>query len=234
MPPVPVEDIAERLLDLSIVRDEEIEEAEGEVVLGCIRPGTKEIVLNQRHAAAFEQHPGRERYTIGHEIGHADVYGEVAVASQHEVFRGLAMMHTPKKSSATRGTVQVVRAAFTPQMAAMLARCTPDVKAEVLPRLRDAEVKAASGADSPLVRRAVEHYAATLLMPRDLLTAVIRDEQVDLTAAGAISRLARRFVVSWSAMRIQLEELGLIHGIDESTGRVLLEDPRQRDQMKLF
>src|SRR5919108_623547 len=96
----------------------------------------------------------------------------------------------------------------------------PAVRHEVMRHLRDEErARIAEGQDSPLVRRAVSHYAAHLLMPADRLRQEARD--LDLSRWPSVTELARRFLVSKESMRIQLEDISLIHGVDENN-RILL------------
>jgi hypothetical protein len=233
-PPVPVEHVAEHLLGLAISY-EAVEELDGEEILGCLRPETGEIVLNENHTDRFRDVPGTERHTIGHECGHADVFGEVAKATM-PTLPGLAASHHTKKRSSLRGDVRVLRVQMNAAMRAQLGRCAPDVRAEVLRRweLRDRDEQrrqVAAGADTPLVRRAVDHYAATLLMPRDLVRRAA--EGLDLTRWSSVDLLARQFVVSKQAMLIQLETLGLIHGVSPDR-QILLHDPAEASQISLL
>jgi IrrE N-terminal-like domain len=59
--PVPVEQIAEDLLGLSVAESEELQ------VSGVLLPAQREIWLN---AGEARQSPGRRRFTIAHEVGH--------------------------------------------------------------------------------------------------------------------------------------------------------------------
>lgn len=68
-PPVPVEWIAEHLLDLNIVWDALALHADAPV-LGGLDPLRAEIVLNERERRRFEAFPGLEAFTLAHEIGH--------------------------------------------------------------------------------------------------------------------------------------------------------------------
>lgn len=67
--PVPVEDIIERTMGLTILYDE-IEEPAGTMILGALSPSDRLIVLNERHVALFEEVVGPEKFTIAHELGH--------------------------------------------------------------------------------------------------------------------------------------------------------------------
>ena len=225
--PVPVEHVAEHVLGLSISYDD-IEEREGETILGCLRPETREIVLNERHADRFRENPGTERHTICHECGQADLFGDVASATEQLCVPELMADYWPRKRSAARGEVNVLRVLFDEQLRGR----SPAVRTEVMRRWQERERQRISGGeDSPLVRRAVDHYAATLLMPEDLLRAEARG--MDLSRWSSVSELARRFAVSKESMRIQLEQLGLVYGVDEHN-RILLQDPKEADQLGLL
>ena len=67
--PVLVENIVEQVLDLDFDWDE-IEEQPGELILGRLDATNKTILLNEKHLPLFEEKPGLERSTIGHEAGH--------------------------------------------------------------------------------------------------------------------------------------------------------------------
>ena len=64
--PVPVENIVEQILDLDFDWID-IEEQRGEMILAGLVPEDRRIVLNTRHMELFEEKPGLERSTIGHE-----------------------------------------------------------------------------------------------------------------------------------------------------------------------
>jgi hypothetical protein len=72
-PPVPIDRVAEKVLGLDFLW-EPIDELPGEVILGGIQPQKRLIVLNEKHRALFEEKPGLERSTKGHEMGHWDLY----------------------------------------------------------------------------------------------------------------------------------------------------------------
>lgn len=220
-PPVPVEFVVEHILDLHL-RWEVIDEDPEESIFACLRPETGEIVLNEAHRNRFSEQPGFERFSIAHEAGHADVFGAVREAGQMGLLTDLP--YRPQRRSATNGDVFSLHA--------RLRELSPEVRTDVMQGLaaRERERRAA-GTDSPLERRAVDHYAAVLLMPV---------EQVH-TAASArtlksrrdIGGLADTFMVSTTAMRIRLEELGLIYGVAPD-GTILASDPATQFQGSLF
>lgn len=214
-PPIPVDFIAEHLLDLRISW-EQINEKDSEVIFACLRPDSRELVLNERHRSRFANYPGLERFSKAHEIGHADVFALGALASQIPLLaRG---QYLPVRRTATKGDVTLIQ----PYLRHLPPQARADVFEGIAAWERD---RKASGEDSPLVRRAVDHYAAVLLMPGDLVAREAAGR--DLATPKEVSALAGRFVVSVAAMRIRLKELGLIFGVDD-TGRVLLDDPNKQ------
>ena len=68
-PPVPVEWLAEHVLDLCIVWDA-LPTDEAAPVLGGLDPVRGEIVLNEAEARRFAAFPGLEVFTLAHEVGH--------------------------------------------------------------------------------------------------------------------------------------------------------------------
>lgn len=68
-PPIPVEWIAEHLLNLNIVWDALPAGSEAPVLAG-LDPVRGEIVLNEAERRRFAAFPGLESFTLAHEIGH--------------------------------------------------------------------------------------------------------------------------------------------------------------------
>ena len=75
--PVPIDYLAEQVLGLDLLWDE-VQELPGELILGAIMPARKLIILNELRRDYMEQHPGLERSTKGHEMGHWDLYVDKA------------------------------------------------------------------------------------------------------------------------------------------------------------
>ncbi len=73
IPPVPVEKIADFLLDLSL-EWLDIPDTVEEPILAYLQPDSKTIRLNERRLAYFEQYPGTYEYTLAHEIGHYQLH----------------------------------------------------------------------------------------------------------------------------------------------------------------
>ena len=72
-PPVPVEDIADGLLDLRILWDS-VSEAAGTSTLAGLEPGERLIKFNESRRKVFEEKPGLYNTVLGHEIGHSELH----------------------------------------------------------------------------------------------------------------------------------------------------------------
>ncbi|MEW5957262.1 MAG: ImmA/IrrE family metallo-endopeptidase [Chloroflexota bacterium] len=72
-PPVPVEKIADFLLELNL-EWLDIPDTELAPILAYLDPGSKTIRLNERRLAHFEQYPGTYEFTLAHEIGHYQLH----------------------------------------------------------------------------------------------------------------------------------------------------------------
>ena len=220
-PPIPVEFVVEHILELHL-RWEVIEEEPNETIFACLRPATREIVLNELHRVRFRDQPGLERFSIAHEAGHADVFALVLEAEQIGLLAGHE--YRPQRRSATNGDVVSLHA--------RLRELPSPIRTEVMLGVAALErERRAAGADSPLERRAVDHYAAVLLMPAEQVRSAVAAKR--LTTRRDIRELAETFVVSTTAMRIRLEELGLIRGVTDD-GSILVAEPADGEQGSLF
>jgi hypothetical protein len=225
-PPVPVDHVIEQALRLTITYDV-IEEDPDEEILGCLRPAAREIVLNERHIDRFKRNPGVERFTKGHEAGHADVFAASAIATEQVPIFPATIYH-PRQKSAMKGPVSVLGI----RLAEKLRGRSREVKFEVMRLVRERErERYIQGQDTPLERRAVDHYAAVLLMPEDVVRATVTGH--DLSHWSTIRQFAEYFEVSVQAFRIRLEELGLIYGVDDSN-QILLTNPAEEGQLRLL
>ena len=72
-PPVPMNRIIERHLDLKFDWDE-IPDTDEEMILACLDPIEKRINMNSRHRDHFETYIGSEEYTLAHEVGHWEMH----------------------------------------------------------------------------------------------------------------------------------------------------------------
>ena len=61
--------ILEKTYDLR-VESREIEESEGEIILGALIPRNRTVLLNSTHQELFDEVIGPERFTLAHELGH--------------------------------------------------------------------------------------------------------------------------------------------------------------------
>lgn len=188
-PPVPIDLLAEHVLGLDFLW-EVIDELPGEVVLGGLIPERRLIVLNERHRDLFRQKPGLERSTKGHEMGHWDLFVDQSTLGQPGLpglgaGEGLALRGSPA------GQVQVLQALLRDPLGVEL--------------LRDLMARA----DDPAEARAVKRYAAAISIPSALLRALYA--QARPTRWPDLYRLAERFEVTITALRVRLEQLGLLH-----------------------
>lgn len=184
-PPIEIELFAEGVLGLQILW-EDIEELPGEVVLGALQPETRTIVLNQARAKLFEDKPGLERFTIGHECGHWDLFGEAHSSENLELFPD-ANGEALELRSTNAGDVCVISPMINdPELQSYLrAR-----------RLRE---------DSPNQRSAVNRYAGALLMPASVLRAEV--DRVGPLDWQALYGIKDRYGVTISALCVRLAEL---------------------------
>jgi hypothetical protein len=218
--------VIEHCLGLTIAY-EVIPEDPEEEILGCLRPEALEIVMNERHAERFREQPGVERFTKSHEAGHADLFALAAIATEQVPIFPQGSYH-PRNKSALKGPVNVLGI----HLSERLKGKSPEVRRQVMQDLRDRErERYAHGMDTPLERRAVDHYAATLLMPEEVVRRVAK--RADLSSWAGIRGLARLFEVSTQAFKIRLQELGLIFGVDDHN-QIQLTNPAEEGQFRLL
>lgn len=103
MPPVPVEEIADFLLELNI-EWLAIDDTEDEPILAFLHPGSKTIRLNERRLPYFEEHPGTYQYTLAHEIGHYQLHVKTG-----DIPPGQLYVYRHKQSSKDRREWQAER-----------------------------------------------------------------------------------------------------------------------------
>lgn len=188
-PPVPIHLLAEQVLGLDFLW-EVIDELPGEVVLGGLIPERRLIVLNDRHRELFRQKPGLERSTTGHEMGHWDLFVDQSLLGQPRL-PGLAHRNGFVLRGSLAGPVQVLQALLRDPDGVELVR------------------HLAARADDPAEARAVNRYAAAISMPRATMRALVAEARP--TRWPELYRLAERFEVTISALRVRLDQLGLLH-----------------------
>ena len=185
--PIEIDILAESVLDLNILWDD-IDELPGEVILGSIQPKTRRITMNDRRRSTFEGTPGLENFTKGHEIGHWDLYVDTATLDHPVMFVNATGAFSFRQS--TSGQVVVVKKLMATEEGRDLLRAIKE-------RSDDSDES-----------RAVNRYAGAVLMPRDL----IKEEalRIKRTSWPDLYRLAERFGVTISALRVRLEQLNLL------------------------
>lgn len=188
--PVPVENIIEQVLGLHFDWID-IEEQPGEQILAGLVPQRRSIVLNTRHLELFEQKPGLERSTIGHEAGHWDI----------DIDR--TSLHHPVLPGMESADSLVCRHESTDQfLADLLDRAVTDDRCFALYR------QLTAGQDPPEVKSAVDRYQSSLLMPEWLIREATDD--LDLTDWPTLYELARTAGVTISNLVVRLHRLDLI------------------------
>ncbi len=196
--PIPIDLLAERVLELNFLW-ERITELPGEMILGALIPKKRLIVLNESRRELFDQKPGLERSTKGHEMGHWDLFVDRATLDHPALFDvGEAGPFAFRACPAGEVTVlKILRSS-----------------AEGQELLR----KIVSRADESDEARAVNRYAAAISMPK----AMLREEalRIDRTSWPSLYRLAERFGVNISALTVRLQQIGLLH---VTSDRVLYE-----------
>jgi hypothetical protein len=187
--PIPIDLLGELVLRLDFLW-EEIDELPGEVVLGGLIPERRLIVLNERHRDLFRAKPGLERSTKGHEMGHWDLFVDKTTLD-HPRLPGLGPGEGLVLRGSGAGRVQVLRALLRDPDGVELVR------------------NLTARADDPAEARAVNRYAAAISMPRAMLRGLVGETRP--TGLRDLYRLAERFEVTISALKVRLEQLGLLH-----------------------
>ena len=84
MPPVPVEDIADGLLDLRLLWESMIE-SPGTTVLAGLDPNKRIIKFNESRRQVIEETQGLYNTVLGHEIGHWELHVDPEIASRQQL-----------------------------------------------------------------------------------------------------------------------------------------------------
>jgi hypothetical protein len=212
--PVPVEQIVEQVLGLDFDYDE-IEELEGEQILGGLDALTRTILINTKHNDLFEKTPGLLRSTIGHEAGHWDVDIDRS-RLHHPTFPGFDLKPAVVKRHAQKGE-RVIEV--------LMRKAMTDDKAYKLLK------KITEGQDSPEVKSAVDRYQSALLMPLWLMREA--EQRFDLTKWQQLYRLAEEAEVTISNLTVRLQRLGLIF-IPEGSKTIYRSKDEYTGQGSLF
>lgn len=208
-PPTPIELMAEKVSGLNILWDP-IEEKPGETIFGGLSAEDKLIVLNEKHRDLFQEKPGVERSTIGHEVGHWELFIDKASAG-YPLLPGFSRPESFVRRSSSKRPVEVIAALIRSERGQEI--------------LRDIHARS----DHPGEARVVNRFAAAISMPRDLIRA--EAIKVDRTHWRNLYPLAEKFGVTISALKVRLEQLDLLHvrengelfsSRDEATGQMQL------------
>jgi len=173
-----------------------IEELPGEEILGGIIPHKRQIVLNESRRAKFEEKPGLERSTKGHEMGHWDLFLSRIPFDHPTLFdNDVEGLHAFRCSPV--GKVSILKA---------LMSC--EEGQELLARIN-------SRSDEPDEARAVNRYAAAISMPRMMISEKAR--QIDRTKWKNLYGIAEQFEVTISALKVRLIQLKLLYVAKDGT-----------------
>ena len=83
-PPIPVEEIADNLLELGILWGS-VWEAAGTTTLAGLEPSERMIKFNESRRQVFEETPGLYNTVLGHEIGHWDLHVDHTLGAQRQL-----------------------------------------------------------------------------------------------------------------------------------------------------
>jgi len=189
-PPVPVELLAEVLFDLRLAY-EPLDALPGFFVPAAFCPESKLVVVNERHRAVFTAKPGLERFSVGHEVGHWDLFEK-----DKDTRTGFLFGRTDADSRVDYRTAGGVPVKF------IKGIWTNDDSYEVLSHLQRT-------CDTPAVASAVNRYASALLMPKYLLLPAM--DRIDASRWSSIYRVAEQFVVTIGALTMRLRRLRRLH-----------------------
>lgn len=209
--PVDIELFGELVLDLSILW-EEIQECPGEEVFAGLRADKRLVVMNERRRDQMEAKPGYRRLTQGHEMGHWDLFVDKSELDHPTLWAGAADGTFAYRSS-TGGEVEIIQKLLSSEEGRALLHTIN------------------ARADAPDEARSVNRYAAAILMPRALIVDEVR--KTDRTQWRNLYRLARRFDVTISALRVRLEQLNLLF-VDQKTGSLYSSRTEAFGQESLF
>jgi len=188
-PPIPIDLVAEKVLGLRFLW-EPIEELPGTATLGGLIPKSRLIILNESHRQLFGEKPGLERSTKGHEMGHWDLFVDKA-SLVHPTLFGEECANAFAQRRSRLGDVVIIK------------RLQLDTSRwELLRQLK-------AGEDEPDVARSVNRYAVAISMPQEM----VREKalRTNRTEWPNLYRLAEEFGVTITALRVRLEQLGLLY-----------------------
>lgn len=189
--PVPVEEIVEQVLNLTILW-EAIDEQPGEMILGGLQRPSLTIVLNEKHMVLFDEKPGLLRSTVGHEAGHWDMEAKSDPALPSLFGGGGTDRHVHRHSAKNNQLIEV-----------LLDLVIHNDKAYRLFK------KLTAGQDTAEVRSLVDRYQSALLMPSWLIKEA--EQRYDFLKWRDLYRLAEEAQVNITNLTVRLQRLGLIY-----------------------
>ncbi len=209
--PIDIELFGDLVLGLSMLW-EKIEELPGEEIFAGLRASDRLIVMNEHRKHEMEQKSGRRRLTQGHEMGHWDLFVDESKLDHPNLFEGTEAKIFVYRSSPA-GQVQIIKTLLASDEGRDLLR------------------KINGRADAPDEARSVNRYAAAILMPR----VAVFDEarKIDRTHWKNLYRLAERFDVTISALRVRLEQFNLLY-VDQKTDTLYPSREEAQGQGRLF
>lgn len=214
----------DRFLDLLEVSTlcEEIEEPEGATMLACYTPDDGGLVtINRTHEDFFKSRPDVYAACLGHEAGHCVLRHLEQPVPEDEA--PLLIKDSPPRQrllhkstwyqyGLSQAEVRELREKEK-RLSERLVR-----KALVSEKARDTLEQMRNRFEPLWMFRQAEHFSLCLRIPRDLLSDML-EEGWDFTRWGPIYRLAERFRVSGTMMRVRLEKLDVIEVGDDGKPR---------------
>lgn len=190
-PPVDVELVGEIACGLRWDWDA-IPEPPGIHIWAALFPSERRVVLNETHADTFGAKPGLERFTRAHEIGHWMLHVEGGRW-------GAAEQRSGGDGERRSGGATAERTRVPASIAASLLSTAAPLPGSVAPA-------------RPWIERHADWFAASLLMPAALFVPAAEEAAArhDLSDWRAQHRLAQQFAVTRSALRVRLNDLGLL------------------------
>jgi len=192
-PPIPIDKIIEQQFDLRIGW-EEIPELKGEKILGAIYYRQKTIILNENHRKELEEKPGLERFTLGHELGHWDLFCDKGKLDALTL-PGLGLENGQGKPALREGKLGLYEVIIKNAW-------TDDADFKKLMAIMNRK-------DGFFEAHAVNTYASTMLLPIDLLKESCRGKRLDNWPE--LYRLAEEYGVTITALKVRLSKLGHLH-----------------------
>lgn len=197
-PPVPVEEILENHLKLTLEIDDLESRLGFQDVLGALWAPERLVAIDQRLEPT--EHPNREgryRYTVGHEIGHWEQHRHYFLPDPNQGLLFQGVVKEPSLICRTSQSKEPIE-----WQADFFSACLLMPKRMVMAAWQQREQWQRLQSPSLFSRGEVDSWQAMGLVGTLTGTA----------AELATNELARRFGVSNQAMRIRLEELSLIQG----------------------